>query len=93
MKDFLSYLHAELSRLMLIYTSATGLSKEDKDLLYAITETASILESYAETSKNGRLYGIVEDLQYSINHMWVPFKAETALKDVQKNIAAYYQEE
>ena len=90
MKDFLLYLHSELSRLLIKKSSST-LEKADEDLLQRISETVSFLESFAEISKDGRLYGIVEDLEYSIRHLWIPFKAEAALKDVEKNIIAHYE--
>ena len=89
MKDFLSYIHAELSRMTSIHKSVGNLSKEDEELRQAMTGVVTVLENYAEHSKDGKLFQINHDLEYSIYHMWVSFKAEAALKDAEENIAIY----
>lgn len=47
------------------------------------------LEAYAEQSKDGKLYQIIDDLEYSIYHLRVTFKAEAALEDAKNNINKY----
>ena len=89
MKDFLVYLHSQLSRMLLLHNSPEQLTKEDSELLTYIRGTVSFLENYTENGKDPKLYQIIEDMQYSINHLRVPFKAEAALKDVEKNISKY----
>ena len=89
MKEFLLYIHAQLTRIAELHKSAETLSKEDNDLLESIRQTVIFLEEYTEQSKNGELYGILDDLEYSINHMRVTFKAKAALEDAKTNINKY----
>ena len=89
MKEFLVYLHVQLSRMLLMYKSTEQFTKEDSELFTYIRGTVLFLENYTEHIYDPKLYQIVEDMQYSINHMRVPFKAEEALKDVEKNISEY----
>jgi hypothetical protein len=89
MREFLLYIHSQLSRMTLIRKSEGKLSEEDNVQLEAIRGSVSVLENFAEQSKDVKLGQIVEDLQYSINHMRVSFKAEAALKDAETNINAY----
>lgn len=89
MKQFLTYIHAELSRIASLYKLSEKLEKEDNEILHSSRGTLLILESFAAKTENQKLYGIVDDLEYSINHVWVTFKAEAALKDAQLNISQY----
>ena len=89
MKDFLYYLHTELSRLLALHKSEEKLSKEDEELLASIRQTVYLIESYAGKQSDGRLIQIADDLIYTIGHMQVWFKAEEALKDAEKNIGDY----
>lgn len=68
MKGFLLYIHAELSRIASLHKSSVKLAKEDSELLEAIRQTVMFLETYAEQSKNGKLYQIADDFEYSIYH-------------------------
>jgi hypothetical protein len=89
MKDFLVYLHTQLSKILLLHKSTEPLTKEDSELFTYIRGTVSFLENYTETITDPKLFQIIEDMQYSIGHMRVPFKAEAALNDVEKNISEY----
>lgn len=89
MKEFLLYIHAQLSRIASLHKSSEKLSKEDSDWFESIRQTVMFLEAHAEQSGNGKLYQIVDDFEYSIYHMWVTFKAEAALKDAKTNINKY----
>lgn len=89
MKELLLYIHAQLLRIAELHKSAEPLSSEDSDLLEFIRSTVVFLEMYAEHSGNGRLYQIADDLEYSIYHMRVTFKAEAALKEAKTRIAEY----
>jgi len=89
MKEFLLYIHAQLSRTATLHKSSEKLSKEDCDLFESIRGTVMFLETYAEQAKDSKLYQIADDLEYSIRHMWVTFKAEGALADAKTRISEY----
>ncbi len=89
MKEFLVYIHAELDRITSLYKVSGKLEKEDEEILNWLGGTLSILEKYAAKTANCKLYGIVDDLDYSIAHIWVTWKAEAALKDAQLHINQY----
>lgn len=89
MKEFLAYIHAELGRITSSYKITQKLEKEDYEMLDWLGGTLLILEDFASKTENQKLYGIIDDLEYSINHIRVTFKAEAALKDAQLNISKY----
>lgn len=89
MKDFLFYIHSQLSRIIELYKSAETLSEEDNDLLESLRQTVMFLETYAEQSKNGKLYQIADDFEYSIYERRVTFKAESALEEAKTRISEY----
>lgn len=89
MKEFLLYIHAQLSRIATLHESSEKLTKEDTDLLESITQTVTLLVAFAEQSKNGRLYQIADDFEYSIYHMRVTFKAKSALEEAKTRISEY----
>ncbi len=89
MKEFLVYIHAELSRITSIYGISQTLEKEDTEILGELRGTLYILENFATKTDNRKLYGIVDDLEYSIAHVMVTFKAEAALKDALSNISQF----
>jgi hypothetical protein len=89
MKDFLTYLHTQLVRVLEIHKLSEKLSKEDEQLYVQLWNTVVSLENYAEYSKDGKLIQIADDMVYAANHMRVWFKAEDALKDVAMNIRNY----
>ena len=89
MKEFLAYIHGELSRMTSLHKVSEKLTQEDQDLLKSIRGTVELLESYAERTQNTKLYGITDDFEYSINHMWVFFKAESALQELKTRISEY----
>ncbi|HJR80066.1 MAG TPA: hypothetical protein VJ821_08335 [Anaerolineales bacterium] len=89
MKEFLWYIHTQLSRIALLHKSSETLSKEDNDLFESIRQTVTFLVMYAEESKNGKLYQIADDFEYSVYHMRVTFKAESALEEAKIRISKY----
>ena len=89
MKEFLLYIHAQLSRIVILHKSSENLSKEDSDLLESIRGTVMLLQTYAEQAKDSKLYQIVDDLEYSVYHRQITFKAEGALEDAKININKY----
>lgn len=89
MKEFLFYIHTQLTRLLLFYKSSENLSKEDNELLQSIIGTITLLQTYAEQTKDRDLYKITDDLEYSVYHLRVTFKAESALDDSKASINVY----
>jgi len=89
MKEFLVYIHAQLSRIAELHKSSEKLSQKDNDLFEIIRQTVTFLVTYAEQSKNGKLYQIADDFEYSIYHMRVTFKAEGALEEAKARISEY----
>lgn len=89
MKEFLSYILDQLNKLTQLHKTSEKLSDEDTELLNYLRGTVLFLETYAAHINDRRLYQIVDDMEYAISHMWVTFKAEAALKDVEKNISEY----
>lgn len=91
MKEFLVYLHTELGRMASLHESSEKISKEDTELLDALRGAAITLGSFAESIKDGKLYQIADDFEYSIYHMRVTFKARAALDEAQTRINDYQQ--
>ena len=89
MKEFLIYIHAELSQITSSYKLTQKFEKEDYEMLDWLGGTLLILEGFATKTNNRKLHKIVDNLEYSIGHIRVTFKAEAALNDVQLDISQY----
>ena len=89
MKEFLVYVHAQLNKILSLYKLSEKLTKEENELLNWLSGAVLVIENFAEKTGDGKLYQIAEDMDYAVNHMWVWFKAESALKDVEENISKY----
>lgn len=89
--DFLTFIHDQLSRMASLNEAADKLTEEDRDLLNAIGGAATIIMEYANRTKDGELYQIGDDFEYSVNHigMRVYFKAASVLEEAKLKIEAY----
>jgi hypothetical protein len=68
MKEFLLYIHTQLSRILLLHEASEKLSNEDSDLFESVRRTIMVLQTYAEQTRDGKLSQITDDLEYSICH-------------------------
>ena len=89
--DLLTFIYDHLSRMASLNEATDELTEEDRDLLNAIGGAATVLMEYANRTKDGNLYQIGDDFEYSVNHiaMRVYFKAASVLKEAKFRIEAY----
>ena len=89
--ELLMFIHGHLNRLASQHKAMDELTEEDHYLLNAIGGAATILMEYANQTRDGNLYQIGDDFEYSMNHigMGVYSKAAAVLREAESRIEAY----